>query len=164
MDLAVRLAPAVEGDLIAAKLMDTRYRVVASPAYLASHPPLHQPADLGRHRVLLFNLRSFRNRRLFRNAAGDVEAVPIDGDITLSPAGSLLEAAAAGLGPALLPDWLTDTTIAAGRLIDVFPGHQAAAASFDTAAWLVYPSRAYLPGKVRGMADFLRERLADPSR
>jgi DNA-binding transcriptional LysR family regulator len=118
MDLAVRLAPAVEGDLIAAKLMDTRYRVVASPAYLASHPPLHQPADLGRHRVLLFNLRSFRNRWLFRNAAGDVEAVPIDGDITLSPAGSLLEAAAAGLGPALLPDWLVDTTIAAGRLIE----------------------------------------------
>lgn len=159
IDLAIRLAPTVEGDLVASRLMDTRYRVVASPAYLAAHPPLARPADLGAHRVLLFTLRAYRSRWLFRDAAGAVEAVPIAGDITLSPAGALLDAAEAGLGPALLPDWLVDEAIAAGRLVDPFPDLRATATSFDTAAWLVYPSRAYLPGKVRAMADFLRQHL-----
>ena len=160
IDLAVRLAPSVEGDLIAAKLMDTRYRVVASPDYLAGHAPIAEPADLSSHRVLLFNLRAYRRRWLFREASGDIETVPIEGDITLTPAGSLLEGALAGLGPALLPNWLVDEPIAEGRLIDLFPDREATATTFDTAAWLVYPSRAYLPGKVRAMADFLKSRLA----
>jgi DNA-binding transcriptional LysR family regulator len=164
IDLAVRLAPSVEGDLVAAKLMDTRYRVVASPAYLADHPPLARPGDLARHRVLLFTLRAFRSRWLFRDDAGAVEAVPVAGDVTLSPAGALFDAAEAGLGPALLPDWLVDEAIAAGRLVDPFPTLRATATSFDTAAWLVYPSRAYLPGKVRAMADFLRENLGRGAR
>jgi DNA-binding transcriptional LysR family regulator len=88
------------------------------------------------------------------------QAVPIAGDITLAPAGSLLAAALAGLGPALLPDWLVDDAIAAGTLVRLLPDYAVTATSFDTAAWLVYPSRAYLPNKVRVMADFLREKLA----
>lgn len=159
IDLAIRLAPTVEGDLIAVKLMDTRYRVVASPSYLSLHAPLVSPSDLSAHRVLLFNLKSFRTRWLFRDVDGQVEAVPIQGDITLSPAGSLLGAAISGLGPALLPDWLISDAVERGDLVDLFPGHSAAATSFDTAAWLVYPSRSYLPGKVRVMADFLRLRF-----
>jgi DNA-binding transcriptional LysR family regulator len=160
IDLAVRLAPSVEGDLIAAKLMDTRYRVVASPRYLAGHAPLVKPADLASHRVLLFNLRAYRSRWLFREPSGAIVTVPIEGDITLSPAGSLLDAALLGLGPALLPDWLVEESITEGTLIDLFPERHATATTFDTAAWLVYPSRAFLPGKVRAMADFLRGHLA----
>jgi DNA-binding transcriptional LysR family regulator len=159
IDLAIRLAPVIEGDLIAAKLMDTRYRVVASPAYLDSHPPLVKPSDLTAHRVLLFNIRAFRTRWLFRDPEGRAEAIPIAGDVTLAPAGSLLTAALTGLGPALLPNWLVDDAIASGALVNVFPRHAATATTFDTAAWLVYPSRAYLPNKVRVMADFLREKL-----
>jgi DNA-binding transcriptional LysR family regulator len=34
-----------------------------------------------------------------------------------------------------------------------------AAISFDTGAWLVYPSRAFLPNKVRVAIDFLRREL-----
>jgi len=46
IDLAVRLAPAVQGDLIATKLTDTRYRVCAAPAYLVRHGAPATPADL----------------------------------------------------------------------------------------------------------------------
>jgi DNA-binding transcriptional LysR family regulator len=159
IDVAVRLAPVVEGDLIAAKLIDTRYRVVASPPYLASHAPLETPSDLLDHRVLLFNLRPYRTSWLFRDGQGREESVAISGDITLTPAGSLLSAALLGLGPALLPDWLVDDAIAHGDLVEVFPQHRVTATTFETAAWLVYPSRAYLPSKVRVFADFLKEHM-----
>jgi DNA-binding transcriptional LysR family regulator len=158
VDLAVRLGPTVEGNLIAAKLMDTYYRVVASPDYL-HESPLTVPQDLSHHRVLLFNIRAFRSRWIFRDAADVGIEVPIDGDVTLSPAGSLRTAALHGMGPALLPNWLVDEDIARGTLVNCFPTHRVTATTFDTGAWLVYPSRSYLPNKVRVMIDFLREKM-----
>jgi DNA-binding transcriptional LysR family regulator len=158
IDLAVRLAPAIEGDVIAARLMTTRYRVVAAPAYLAAAPPLARPEDLAAHRLLLFTIRPFQTRWLFRNATGTRE-VPVRGDILMSPAGAILDAARAGLGVALLPNYLTDPDISAGRLVRLFPDWQVAATTFDTGAWLVYPSRSFLPQKTRAMIDFLGSHL-----
>ncbi len=154
IDLAIRLAPAIEGDVIAARLMTTRYRVVAAPGYLAGAPPLRTPDDIAVHRLLLFTIRPFQTRWLFRDASGTRE-VPVQGDITISPAGAIRDAALAGLGVALLPNYLTDPEIAAGRLTRCLPEWDVTATSFDTGAWLVYPSRSFLPLKTRAMIDFL---------
>lgn len=162
IDLAVRLAPTIEGDLIAAKLHDTNYRIVASPAYLAARGKPARPADLSQHRCVVFHLRPFRTRWIFRDAKGRIEEVPIDGDVVLSLASTIRDAAEAGIGPALLPHWLTNPGIKAGTLVDLFPNHAVTATTFDTGAWLVYPSRAYLPTKVRVAIDFLREHLGRP--
>jgi len=162
IDLAIRLAPAVEGDMIAARLMDTRYRVVAAPAYLSHYPAPTQPQDLRDHRALLFPFRPYRTRWTFRQGTTLTE-VPITGDITLSPAGALRDAALAGLGPALLPDWLVDADLRAGTLLRLLPTYEVTATTFDTGAWAVYPSRSFLPAKVRAMIDFLRTVLSAPA-
>jgi DNA-binding transcriptional LysR family regulator len=162
IDLAVRLGPAVEGDVIASRLMTTRYRVVASADYLATAPALQGPDDLAAHRLLLFTIRPFRTRWLFRDAAGSVRAVPVQGDVAISPAGAILDAALAGMGVALLPNYLTDRHLAAGRLVRCLPAWDVTATTWDTGAWLVYPSRSFLPAKTRAMVDFLRARLGAP--
>jgi DNA-binding transcriptional LysR family regulator len=158
IDLAIRLAPAIEGDVVAARLMTTRYRVVASPDYLATAPKLQTPEDLAHHKLLLFTIRPFRTRWLFRDGTGTQE-VPVNGDILISPAGAILDAALSGLGVALLPNYLTDPQITTGRLIRLFPTWDVTATSFDTGAWLVYPSRSFLPAKTRAMIDFLSAAL-----
>lgn len=160
VDLAVRLAPGIDANVVVSKLFDTRYRVVASPDWLAVNP-LSKPDDLRRHSVLRFTLAGFRDRWLFRDAGGDVSAVPVDGKLLISSALGLREAALGGLGPALLADWMTDECIQLGQLVDCFPAQRATATEFDTAAWLIYPSRSFLPAKVRVTIDFLREQLAD---
>jgi DNA-binding transcriptional LysR family regulator len=160
VDLAIRLAPEIEGDLVASKLMETRYRVVASPSYLEAAPELANPSDLSHHRCILFALAAFRSRWIFRSEGGRIIEVPVDGDVILSPAGSLRDAALADLGPALLPDWLVDEDIAAGRLVQLLPEYAATATTFDTGAWFVYPSRAFLPNKVRVAIDFIRASIA----
>lgn len=139
--------------------MDIQYRVVASPAYVAAHPPIRTPDDMTGHEVLLFAIRAFRPRWVFRAADGAEREVPIHGSLTLSPAGSLRLAALNGLGPALLPGWLVDADIARGDLIDLFPAWRVTPTTFNTAAWLVYPSRSYLPSKVRVTIDFLHEKF-----
>jgi DNA-binding transcriptional LysR family regulator len=64
------------------------------------------------------------------------------------------------MGAALLPNWLVDDDIARGALVNCFPTHRVTATTFNTGAWLVYPSRSYLPNKVRVMIDFLRKKMS----
>lgn len=65
-----------------------------------------------------------------------------------------------GLGPSLLANWLIDADIAAGNLVDLFPRFSVTATDFETAAWILYPSRSYLPQKVRAFIDFLEPEFA----
>lgn len=160
VDLAVRLAPLTEANLIATKLIETRYHVVAAPDWLAANP-IATPEALGAVPVLRFTLPGFRDRWLFRDAAGGVTGVRVDGPLLLSSALAIREAALAGLGPALLADWMIARDLAEGRLVECLPAWRATATSFDTGAWAIYPSRVFLPAKVRVMIDFLREALAD---
>lgn len=102
----------------------------------------------------------FRSRGFFKDRAGKTEDVAVDGDILSTNAVSLRECARADLGPALLADWLIVEDVRAGRLIDVFPNFEVTATTYETAAWILYPSRSCLPLKVRSMIDFLRARLA----
>lgn len=156
IDLAIRLAPSYRADVIGTKLFPTRYRVVASPAYVRRTETLHVPSDLDAHACLLFSLPDFRTRWLFRRHGAIIEQ-PVRGTLILSNALALRSAALAGLGPTLLPDWLIGHALAAGDLVDVFPDYDVAATTFETAAWLLYPSRAYLPIKVRATIDFLKK-------
>lgn len=159
IDLAIRLGIRPEIDGIGAKLVDTRYRVCASPAYLERSAPLRRPEDLREHRCLLFALPAYRSRWLFRNGTGSVAAVPVAGDLVISNAVALRACALDGLGPALLPDWLVADDLARGGLVALFPDLDATATTFETAAWLLYPSRAYLPTKVRATIAFLKEQI-----
>ena len=51
---------------------------------------------------------------------------------------------------------LVGEDIRRGRLVDLFPRYRAAAADFETGAWVLYPSRAYMPRKVRAFIDFAK--------
>jgi DNA-binding transcriptional LysR family regulator len=79
--------------------------------------------------------------------------------LRLSSALAIRQCALDGLGPVLIGHWNVDADLADGRLIDLFPDYSVTATDFETAAWIIYPSRSYLPAKVRTFIDFVRERL-----
>ena len=159
IDLAVRHGPDVDSSLVGVRLADVRFRVVASPAYLARHGRPAEPAELGGRECLRLPLAGFRTLWSFRTADGEADAVPVDGWLVVSTALALHRAALSGLGPAMLADWLVDDDLASGRLIDLFPQHEVSATGFDSAVWLLYPSRAYVPRRVRVVVDALRQGL-----
>jgi DNA-binding transcriptional LysR family regulator len=104
-------------------------------------------------------LPEFRTRWWFRKEGIEPFEVPVSGNLLVANALSLHRSAANGLGPALLANWLVASDIEHGTLIDVFPGYECTATEFETAAWALYPSRSYLPQKVRVMIDYLRQML-----
>lgn len=163
IDLAVRLGSQFEGDAVLTQLMRTRYRVCASPSYIAAHGAPATPAELSHRRCLLLTLPEFRHEWRFKDAQGQIESVPVDGDIIISSPLALRRCAIEGMGPVLLTDWLANEAIVNGTLVDLFPHHRATATSFDTGVWLLYPTRTYLPLKVRVMVDFLKAKWAHTS-
>ncbi|WP_299550208.1 substrate binding domain-containing protein [uncultured Tateyamaria sp.] len=158
IDIAIRLAPAPKGDLISTRLMSTQYRVVASPDYLDQHGRPRKPEALTDHACLRMTLPDYRTEWRFRKNQTET-IVGVTGPILISNALALRTAARNGLGPALLANWMTETDLAQGTLVDLFPDHDVTATTFDTGAWLLYPSRNYLPTKVRAVIDFLRTQL-----
>ncbi len=158
MDLAIRLAPSPTGDLISARLMDTRYMVVASPDYLANACQLKTPQDLQHLACLRYALPDFKNVWQFKRDQ-DVQNIEVTGHALISNALALREAARHGNGPALLADWLIRSDLDQGKLVDVFPDWDVTATTFDTGAWLLYPSRTFLPARTRAVIDVLRAHI-----
>lgn len=160
IDVAVRLGPLADSTLIAQQLMRTRYRVCASLDYLKRCGQPDKPSDVEQHNCLLFPLAGFRSRWIFMNKNGDKSEIPVRGRVIISSAIALQQCAIAGMGLALLPHWLIDEDLHNGKLVNVFSDYQVTATDFNTAAWLIYPSRAYIPLKVRVFIDFLKKHIS----
>ncbi|MEM9097951.1 MAG: LysR substrate-binding domain-containing protein [Pseudomonadota bacterium] len=159
IDLAIRLAPVIDKNVICVKLHPTRYRVMVD-GWRSSEFERIEPEDLAKRDVLLQSLPGYRSHWNFRRGDGPVTSVPVHGRLMFSSPLALREAMLAGLGPALLADWVVAEDIGFSRARDLFPEYEVTATTFDTAAWLIYPSRSFLPAKVRVAVDFLRQHLS----
>lgn len=159
IDLACRLAPSFQSDLIGVKLFDTCYRVCASPSYLKKSKPITQPQDLKEHKNIVLALAHYRSRWLFKDAENQLSEVKVQSRFAVSNALALRECLLKGMGPGLAADWLIDRDIASGDLVDLFLQLRVTATDFNTGAWLLYPSRHYMPLKTRVMIDFLKKHL-----
>lgn len=52
MDLALRITHLPDSTLVAHRIGEVRRVIVASPRYLATHPRIVEPADLGKHQII----------------------------------------------------------------------------------------------------------------
>jgi DNA-binding transcriptional LysR family regulator len=160
IDVALRLGPLPESGLVAHRLSPLVARVCASPAYLARHGRPETPPDLERHDCLLLNMPEFTDRWRFRDRAGQQTDVRVRGRLRTSNAVALKQCALGGMGVILQARWIVGRELHRGSLIDLFPDHEVTAAAFASPAiWLLYPSRTYLPRKVRVFVDFVRRKF-----
>ncbi|VAW95545.1 Transcriptional regulator, LysR family [hydrothermal vent metagenome] len=161
IDLACRLGPKTDSELIGTRLLEPRYHVCVSPDYFKSHPPITNPNDLQQHNCLVFTLPEYRSKWLFKDKDANLSQVSINSDLSISNAVSLRECARSGMGPVLLADWIIEDDIKTGKLVTILDDYQVAARNFDNAIWLLYPSRNFLPNKTRIMIDFLKSKFQD---
>ncbi len=158
IDLACRLTPDFTSDLIGVKLFPTQYQICASPGFLAQHEHIEHPSEISKANYIAINLQHYRNRLIVKSNSSQ-EIIATQPHIMVSSAIALKECLLQGLGYGLAADWLVKDDIEAGRLVSIFPTLQITATDFSTAAWLLYPSRRYLPAKTRVLIEFLKEHL-----
>ena len=127
-DLAVRIGPLADSNLIARPLAPCRLALCAAPAYLARHGLPRGPADLGRHNCLGYTLAAEGHWTF------DGTPVPVTGTLRASNGAALVAAAIEGLGLIYQPTFLVADALRAGTLV-----------ALDLGALPVLPIHALMP-------------------
>ncbi|MDV4143707.1 LysR family transcriptional regulator [Shimia sp. FJ5] len=156
LDLAVRIGPLPDSDLIARKVGEICRIVCASPAYLAERGTPETPHDLAQHDAITFqNLMSPQD---WRFGAGREEIiVPVHSRLVVNTAEAAIDAAVRGLGVTRVLSYQAADAIKAGRLVPLLQG-------FEPEPWpvhLLYEPRAMVPQKLRAFLDYAVTRIAD---
>lgn len=160
IDVAIRIGnPEQQPNLIARKLAGHQRHIVASPAYLAAHGAPQTPEALSQHNCLLFSYGGSRAAWRLRNADLATE-VEVGGSLQVNNSEMLRQAALGGLGLALLPGWLVQPDLDAGRLVAVLGEYQANPGEMDVGIYAVYPANRRGASKIRVFTDMLAEALA----
>lgn len=154
-DIALRIADLPDSSLRARRLAPVRVRVVAAPAYLERHGTPQHPADLANHAC--FGYANAIGTWHFRNAAGEDAAVRPVGPLVTDNGDAMLPALCGGLGIARLPDFIVDSEIADGRLVELLPDWS----SGSIALHLMTPPSPLRPARVEAMIAFLAERFRE---
>jgi DNA-binding transcriptional LysR family regulator len=159
IDVAIRLGSLKDSSYIAKRLATLTFHVCASPAYLQRHGTPKMPREVSKHNCLLFPRSGYSLDWLFKDKDGNITEVPIKGKYLITNSGAIKQCAVAAMGLALLPDWLVNDELQSGELVSVFPEYTVSATDYESAIWILYPSRDYLPLKTRAFIDFLMERF-----
>jgi len=159
VDIAIRIGSLQNSSYIARKLADMAFYITASQAYIDKYDKPEIPDQLKEHNCLLFPRAGHNLNWTFKNADQSTIEVPIQGKYLITNSNAIRQCTLAGMGISLLPDWLIKQDIVSGHLIKLFNKYDVTATDYEGSVWLVYPSREYLPLKVRAFNDFLFERF-----
>jgi DNA-binding transcriptional LysR family regulator len=149
-DLALRATATPDPGLIARKLAEIPFHLVASPVYLKRAGRPKSLADLNGQPFLAYNV-VMGDGTLELGGPEARQMVKFDPVLKSNTEGLLHAAALHGMGLTFLPAWMIRQDIAEKRLELVLP--QAAALTAQLLG--VYPSRKYLSAKVRTFLDFV---------
>lgn len=156
-DLALRGGPQPDSALMMSKLLDTAFRLYASPRYLARAGTPAHPAALAQHACVLFHGRRGRSTWTLVGPSG-THAVEVTGRITCDDLAFARRAAVAGAGIALLPEVPGQRAVAAGSLVAVLPDHRTP----SDPLFIVSPSARHMPPHVSALRAFLIDAFRTP--
>lgn len=154
-DLALRVAALPDSSLVARRLRAVRRHVVASPAYWARLGKPRHPADLAEHRGLTYGHQAAPETWRFQKG-GEEAAVRPRSVIRANNGDVLVPSLIAGVGVAVLPDFIVGQAIADGLLEEVLADWSAT----SIALHLVMPPGGPRPARVEALAAYLAKALS----
>jgi DNA-binding transcriptional LysR family regulator len=147
-DCAVRLGTLRDSNLIARRIGSVSGHLVASPEYIRQHGAPETLDELLRHQALMQGTESWGlldgDKRIVIHPQGRFKA---DNGIALAAA------AVAGLGIALMPDFLIETALASGALVPVLNRYPVP----DGGIFIVRPPGRHPARKLRVLTELLIE-------
>ena len=154
-DVTVRIArPARLSNLIVQELAPAPVILCAAPRYLAGRDRPQTPHDLADHDCLTYGHLATDKRWTLVGPDGE-QTLSVRGPLCANNGEVLQAAAVQGLGVTLLPRFIVQADLAAGRLQQLLPDYQAPA----IAVCVLYPVNRHLSTKVRRLVAFLAAQL-----
>lgn len=150
IDVAIRMGPQPDSNLVARQIASLPCHLYASPRYLEKHAPPAHPNDLAQHECLRMNVGRDSGAWSLKRE-DEVVRTTIAGRFSLNSMGMIRRLAGLHMGIARLPGLLAAADLANGTLRRVLP------------EWAASPVPAYalthtrlLPAKTQRFIDFLQ--------
>jgi DNA-binding transcriptional LysR family regulator len=154
VDVGIRAGVMKDSSLIARKVTTSRFRVVASPAYLARVGTPKHPRDLAGHECVRHSRTQPGAWRL--SSGRQTVSVDVKGRAAADELSAVRELVRAGLGIGLFPEFVAEEDVRDGRLRVLLPDWHA----HQTSVYVVFPEQKFQHPRVRvfvqEVADALR--------
>jgi DNA-binding transcriptional LysR family regulator len=157
IDIALRMTSTATPDLVVTPVAKLDWAICAAPRYLASAGHPATPSDLLHHACMSYWRETSDDA--WQLVQGDqVQAVRVHSRYHANNADAVASAALAGLGVALLPAYVCEDDLAAGRLVRVLQGWTPVTKFGTRITAVATPDRMQLL-RNRALLGFLREKL-----
>ncbi|KJV28167.1 LysR family transcriptional regulator [Pantoea sp. SM3] len=153
-DMAIRIGTLPDSSLIAKRLGVFRRVICGSPSYIQGAGAPREPEDLLNHACLRYGRESQTGWELFNGDKRKVMAV--QGPMVSNNGEMLRDAAVAGLGLILLPEFIVAPALASGELMTVLDEWQPSSLNLNA----LYPQHRQRSEVNRVFMAFLQEKLA----
>jgi len=149
-DMAIRVREPQQPDLIRRRLFTMHFHAYASPAYIKRHGQPRSLEDLDKHRILIYGASAgnYLNNINSLQYTGRDSRAPRVSALTINNLTAVCNAVAAGVGIAVLPDYLVQTQ---SELLPILPE----ADMPELECFLVYPEELKTLARVQVFRDFL---------
>ena len=157
-DVAIRMMPPRQPDLVQRHLLSMNYRIFAAPAYIEAHGEPKTPEDLDAHRIIVYGDDARVpapvtnvNWLLDAGASPDRPRRPV---LEVNNIYGIYRAVKSGLGIAALPEYLCNE---ADNLVPILP--EMKGPKFD--AYFVYPEELRHSRRITVFRDFLLSKISE---
>ncbi|MCM5570942.1 LysR family transcriptional regulator [Burkholderiaceae bacterium FT117] len=152
LDVAIRIGELPDSSLVARRFASQQLILVASPAYLRERGTPGTLDELAAHRQILFRLpgRGRIRPRQFSVDGRTVTLHPSEG-LRFDDGDAMVQAAVLGMGVLQVPDYMAVDELAAGRLVELLPGHRPPPMPIHA----VVPANRLVPARVRVLLEAL---------
>jgi DNA-binding transcriptional LysR family regulator len=154
IDIAIRVGPLVDSNLIAQHLWDMDYTICAANEYLNKYGTPDNPEDLYTHHNLIFRSQQptleFRHLQTSSLSKINIQNQLISNDIKFT-----IHAACNGVGIACLPHMFIKQQLESGALIKLLPDFELINTK---TVYAVYPGKHYLPKKTQLLIQHIKEK------
>ncbi len=151
-DLAIRIAALTDSNLAARPITRSRHALVASPTYFEGQPIPQTPAELGSYQCLEYTNTADPSWH-YVAPDGKQGSVRLSHHLRANNGEFLRDAAIAGLGIVLQPNFIIYKALESGQLVRLLPDYHWP----EITAYAVYPQTRYLPARVRAFIDYLAD-------
>jgi len=151
-DLAFRIAKLDDSNFIAKKITSIKLVLAASPEYLDKYGTPLAPKDLLNNHVKVHYKNSPETWEFTEN--GHKKSIKLDSVLNSNNGDFLLQAAIAGKGLIMTPDFICYKHIKTGQLMKVLGQFNS---QIEIGAYAVYPQTRHLSRRIRSLVDYLSQ-------
>ena len=150
IDVTLRAGTLTDSTLVARKIGESRRVVVATPAYFAEAGEPSSPAELSKHRAVIYAPTGGRNSFTFRKGATALN-VTLNDRLRITAAEGVREAVLAGFGISVSTEWMFARELKSGIVREVLIDWTLAPIDL----WALFPTGRQTSAKARAFVDFV---------